>query len=624
MKKLQLIVFLGLMFIFSRSFAQGVGINSDESDPDPSAILDVKSTNQGMLVPRMSVIEAYAISNPAEGLLIYATDVQSFLYFKGGNWNYLTSEFSYELADFDFDTKITTGGILDDDTIRFYVKNTEVLKIDSIHIIPMSANIFIGEKAGQYNTTGTSNIAIGRGALNYNDSISGLVAIGDSALFYNYSTGDPIFYEGEQNTAVGNKALMQNYTGSFNTALGYETLKQNIAGTANTAIGAKALHNMNGINNISESLSNTAVGAFVMEDNITGSYNTSTGVYSLWHNINGNNNCAYGYAALVYNSGSGSNNCAFGKNSLANNYNGSSNVAVGYYSLLSNQSGYSNIAVGTHALYTNITMSNLVAIGDSALYNNLGTGNVAVGSKSLFANNSGYGNTAVGFESGYTNTTGGYNTALGYQALYSNDNGIRNTAVGMLAGSSSVSGYYNTIVGAYANTSAGNFSNSVAIGDAALITASSQIRLGDAGVNSIGGYANWTNISDKRFKTNVKQDVPGLEFIMLLNPVTYNLNISAIDNFLGMDDPEKRAYHAQSEKSEIIYSGFLAQDVEAAARSVGYDFSGVDAPKNDQDTYGLRYAEFVVPLVKAVQEQQVLIEEMKAELESLKQQLNKD
>jgi hypothetical protein len=58
----------------------------------------------------------------------------------------------------------------------------------------------------------------------------------------------------------------------------------------------------------------------------------------------------------------------------------------------------------------------------------------------------------------------------------------------------------------------------------------------------------------------------------------------------------------------MIRSGFLAQDVEAAAQQVGFDFSGVDAPKNEKDMYGLRYAEFVVPLVKAIQEQQEEIE----------------
>ena len=49
-------------------------------------------------------------------------------------------------------------------------------------------------------------------------------------------------------------------------------------------------------------------------------------------------------------------------------------------------------------------------------------------------------------------------------------------------------------------------------------------------------------------------------------------------------------------------TGFIAQEVEAAAKNIGYDFSGVDAPKNEKDMYGLRYAEIVVPLVKAVQE----------------------
>jgi hypothetical protein len=49
----------------------------------------------------------------------------------------------------------------------------------------------------------------------------------------------------------------------------------------------------------------------------------------------------------------------------------------------------------------------------------------------------------------------------------------------------------------------------------------------------------------------------------------------------------------------------------AAAKELGYDFSGVDKPKNEKDFYGLRYAAFVVPLVKAVQEQQQIIDELK-------------
>ena len=59
---------------------------------------------------------------------------------------------------------------------------------------------------------------------------------------------------------------------------------------------------------------------------------------------------------------------------------------------------------------------------------------------------------------------------------------------------------------------------------------------------------------------------------------------------------------AKQAKENMRYSGFVAQEVEKAAKELQYDFSGVDAPKNDKDFYGLRYADFVVPLVKAVQE----------------------
>jgi len=69
--------------------------------------------------------------------------------------------------------------------------------------------------------------------------------------------------------------------------------------------------------------------------------------------------------------------------------------------------------------------------------------------------------------------------------------------------------------------------------------------------------------------------------------------------------------------SEVI-TGFIAQEVEQVAKSLGFTFSGVDAPDNEKDLYGLRYAEFVVPLVKAVQEQQVMIEQLRKENEEIK------
>ena len=55
--------------------------------------------------------------------------------------------------------------------------------------------------------------------------------------------------------------------------------------------------------------------------------------------------------------------------------------------------------------------------------------------------------------------------------------------------------------------------------------------------------------------------------------------------------------------NDIRHSGFIAQEVEAAAQELGYEFSGVNVPENsEKEMYGLKYAEFVVPLVKATQE----------------------
>jgi hypothetical protein len=72
--------------------------------------------------------------------------------------------------------------------------------------------------------------------------------------------------------------------------------------------------------------------------------------------------------------------------------------------------------------------------------------------------------------------------------------------------------------------------------------------------------------------------------------------------------------------SALLYavSGFLAQDVEKAATQLGYHFDGVHKPENDRDHYSLGYSQFVVPLVKAVQEQQQEIEKQKNDIELLK------
>lgn len=74
-------------------FAQqsGVGINSDGSAPAASAMLDVKSTDKGMLIPRMTTLQRTAIANVVKGLLVFDNSTSSFWFYNGTAWVELAS-----------------------------------------------------------------------------------------------------------------------------------------------------------------------------------------------------------------------------------------------------------------------------------------------------------------------------------------------------------------------------------------------------------------------------------------------------------------------------------------------------------------------------------------------------
>ncbi|HRF75929.1 MAG TPA: hypothetical protein PLB46_05105, partial [Chitinophagales bacterium] len=73
-------------------FSQNVSINNDGSTADNSAMLDIKSTSKGILVPRLTAAQKLGIATPATGLLIYQTDgTTGFWYYDGSNWVNLSS-----------------------------------------------------------------------------------------------------------------------------------------------------------------------------------------------------------------------------------------------------------------------------------------------------------------------------------------------------------------------------------------------------------------------------------------------------------------------------------------------------------------------------------------------------
>jgi hypothetical protein len=119
------ILFAAVFIIFLNRTAAQVSVNSDGSSPDSSAMLDVKSSTKGFIVPRMTAEERDAIIKPAKGLMIFCTDNNGFYYNQGTpdipDWIPITSKLTLngstdKIARWISATSLGTGILKDDNS----------------------------------------------------------------------------------------------------------------------------------------------------------------------------------------------------------------------------------------------------------------------------------------------------------------------------------------------------------------------------------------------------------------------------------------------------------------------------------------------------------------------------
>jgi trimeric autotransporter adhesin len=554
---------VAILFLFSGMISNplyGQRAGIGTNAPDGSALLDITSTARGVLIPRMPTAAILSISNPAKGLMAYDSVKNQLMVNMGSA---AIPGWQNISAGSGWSLTGNSGGGAFIGTTDNHPLLFKVKNQWSGIIDSASQSTFFGYLSGKDSAGTPANTAFGAYALGTDLYGTGFnTAFGDGALYLNHT--------GYYNTAVGGAALFNNTAGSENTAVGFLTLSTNTLGFFNTAIGSNALR-VNAINftaGVSASY-NTANGAFALMNNIAGSYNTAEGYQACYTDEAGNGNTASGVDALY--TSYGNYNTAFGVESLSKNWSGDYNSAFGYGALNSK----------------NITLNYRDENSQS--------------------------------------------TAAGYNSLYQTHAAAGNTALGYAAGSLRLNGYYNCFIGAEADVSTADFYNVIALGYGANVSEVSTMRVGNAATTSIGGPVGWSTISDKRVKKNIRENIPGLSFIMKLRPVTYNLNISAMEAIEQSGSTKKSSAAAGAEqmaaaravKEKIVYTGFIAQEVEQAARSVSYDFNGVDAPTNAQGLYALRYEAFVVPLVKSVQELDAESRQLKSASASLEQDFEK-
>ena len=341
--------FVGLCLCAGIVQAQNVAINTDGSKANSNAILDIKSTNKGLLIPRMSSEARLKIPN-TQGLLVYDTNTNSFWYNTGRRWLSISSSIAGDAVSAT-DPWLLGGnagtvdgtnflGTTDNVPLNIRVNNQRSGRIDGT-----LKNTFWGYRSGVQATTGVRNTAIGASALYTNTIGFDNTAVGAAAMLHNTV--------GWSNSAFGRLALSSNTTGNYNTGIGQAALLGNTTGNENVAIGMSAsLGNGN-------SNQNTAVGAQSQMFHQK-SFNTSVGANSLAFYDGGEGNTAVGYGAHSQVTPNNNYNTAIGTStSVGSTY--SYATVLGYSA---RAEGNNSTAIGNGAF---ANASNKIRLGNAAV-----------------------------------------------------------------------------------------------------------------------------------------------------------------------------------------------------------------------------------------------------------------
>jgi hypothetical protein len=466
--------------------AQNVAITDDEGHTaDPSAMLDVKSSSKGMLVPRMSGAQRLAIASPADGLLVYDETDSSFFFYNGMAW-----------------VNLSSGGPWDGSGSDVYLADTESRLGVGTH-----------QPFGKLEVKGDASIGI-------NDPIFEVINANGDTVFAVYPEGVRIMVsEGDTKGAKGGFAV-----GGFGGAVKGTTEYMRVTPDSiriyldpDGGKGAKGGFAIGGFSGVDKGPTNEflrvttdSVRVYFDEDKTKGAkggfavggfsgtlkgdaseflsitpdtakFNIDeTGRFLVNHIGDGTSdnlinltqeNYFIGHQAGInttpgdVGSSIGKYNFFMGYQSGVENTTGRSNIFMGYQSGYNNYDGYNNIFFGNKAGFTNSGGYRNIFFGENAGSDNtVGHQNIFIGTYSGTSNIDGHNNTFLGFSAGLMHTGGDDNVYIGSDAGFNSGNSYRNVFIGpragrsadglsgsifigYLAGEATTTANYNTIIG---------------------------------------------------------------------------------------------------------------------------------------------------------------------------------
>lgn len=271
------------LLTLTTAFGQ-VKIGDNPGTIDPSALLEMESTTQGVLVPRMTTAQRVSIASPANGLLVYDTDLKDFFFFQTNSWARLNSESkrsNYKLVQSasDLEDELTAGGgttYLLDSSVYYEINGTinlvAPIDLNDAYVSGLDANedklirtggvLFTGDGGGSirnltlivaggtiFSLSGTGAetlvfqncIAAGNGVTtdvmgsisNYNIVFMNIINIGQ--------LDDGFVFTDINNVLLSNLAWFESNTGTFETYIGNFDLIEKISGFCKVSSGATAI-----------------------------------------------------------------------------------------------------------------------------------------------------------------------------------------------------------------------------------------------------------------------------------------------------------------------------------------------------------------------------------------------
>lgn len=506
---------LSIVLIAVNGFSQSVGINN--TLPHSSSVLDIKSSNKGILMPRTSSASRLSIPSPAKGLTVYDTTLLSYFVYNGASWVALTqSNSSWTLLGNSGTIASNFLGTIDKKNLRFKVNNQFVGYLDTLE-----GNIGFGintlQTAGQFVNR---NVAIGTAALNR-------LSVGDI------------------NIALGDSAMAKAVFGSGGIAIGVNAMRDAPTSNNNIAIGSAALLKVNNYNNI-------GIGTLALTNNVSGELNVGLGENAIANNVDGNRNIGIG-AGAVFKISTGNGNIGLGTGAMGKTTSSNFQIAIGD-SALYKQSTMTlfapQLAIGTRALYSNdnpggfgtavghysqekLTLSsNNTTLGHGTMRNvTAGSDNVVIGLNAMSNANNSSSNIAIGKNAMLSSSTANGNIAIGTSAMSDNVSD-HSVAIGFESMKDNLTGNHVIAIGRAAAALAE--SESIAIGDSTLALSVGTLNVGIGskilkkaiGQNNIGiGTSVMGNATNQGYITNNV----GLGYFALYN-TNFGSNNTAIGN----------------------------------------------------------------------------------------------